>query len=116
MRLTCRFTLLNAFLVYVFACNEGCICKIFSLKWFAILGELSGNMFLIHQMVIRYVNALEKMISPIDTIFSQTSAYSQISVYSQARDALITFFITLTVAFIWDRVMRSKIQRTCHNT
>ncbi|MCI8728183.1 MAG: acyltransferase [Hungatella sp.] len=62
------YAILNAGLVYFLAKQEGLICRIISKEWIVRLGDLSGELFLIHQIVIRYFNVILKRLSISSTI------------------------------------------------
>ncbi len=58
--LTCFWTITSCALIYVFAMNAGKISKILANKSLVFIGNMSANAFLIHQMVYRYLESVEK--------------------------------------------------------
>ena len=73
----------------------------FSFKFFVWLGDLSGNMFLIHQMVIRYVNGFANL------MFSTSN-----TVAIQIVKIFISLFITITAALLWDKITQKEYVKT----
>ena len=103
-RLTCRYTMVNSLLIYCLACNEGdsssIIRKIFSFEYFVWLGNLSGNMFLIHQMVIRYLNVFANI------------ATLQGGIILQISKVFIALLMTITTALLLNKIAQKKYVKT----
>ena len=61
-RYSCLFTLLNGVMIYLLAMDNGVLSRVLSTKGIVFIGEISSTAFLIHQMIIRYLNTFIKYI------------------------------------------------------
>lgn len=94
-RYTCLFTFLNGALIFMMALDKGKVCRLVSNRAFVFIGGISSNSFLIHQMVIRYGNVLDKYMK-IDNIF-----------LSVACKIVAPFLVTIAACMVWSSIYRS---------
>lgn len=53
---------ISSLMIWLFAVNKGAISKVFTNKLLIFIGNMSGYSFLIHQIVLRYLNSILKHI------------------------------------------------------
>ena len=88
--LTVFWTVTSCSLVYLFAIDRGRISKILANKLLVFIGNMSANAFLIHQMVYRYLDSLERK------MLGNSNEYINI---------VACFLITMISAYIWEKII-----------
>lgn len=94
----------SVLLVYTFACGQGLISKLMSTRCFAYFGKLSPYAFLIHQVMIRYVDNAVAIITGI-----QLDVYLRTVLSLAATIAAAECWLRLSAVF---RRKRAFFQKT----
>ena len=90
---TAEWTITSCFLIYLFALNRGCVSNLLTNRVFLYIGSISAYTFLIHQMVIRYLQAFCWHFIPLEG--------RGLSVFI----LFASFLITVVSAEIWKRIV-----------
>lgn len=101
---TFPYTIVSTIIVFCFAKNEGIVSKILTLKPFEFIGQHTGNMFLIHYVIIIFFERMVQHFGRLQLLINKTNRFA------------ICFLISLITSMLYGLMVKKiKSIRTDKN-